>query len=190
MHFIYAYIPLALVLPQCQALSIRAFPHAITQVSSGGVPTKCTDLEADLDAECWSALNLPEYLTGWNKTTPTCKDNSGDFDKCCKVEEPWANCFLRLASGVADACHHPVASNATCPIDVRVNTTHVDESAAPKARYILRTIQKIDDFFLFYSECRFHSIARERGEIHLRCSITRLPQPIPRIFHRFPRRAI
>ena len=156
MHFIYAHISLALIiLPRFQALSIRSSSNAVAPRSNGGIPTKCTDLKADLYAECWSALNLPEYLTGWNKTTPTCKNNSDDISNCCKVDEPWANCFLRLASGVTDACYHPVASNATCPIDVRINTTHLDKSAAPKARYVLGTIENIDNFFQLYSTGTF-----------------------------------
>jgi len=62
----------------------------------------CEDTAAAFDSSCWDTLNIAKFLndpvTGWKKTTPTCTA-TGSGATCCRADEPWSTCFLRLYCG-------------------------------------------------------------------------------------------
>lgn len=116
----------------------------------------CTDPRALFDGSCWATLNLTYYLNKWNHTTPTCptsvnitKDDEGsvegihdyseyDGSSCCKLNEPWTTCFLRVAAG-RPASDCSVINTQSCHYDL----TATDSTLAPEVRYILKTIYGI-----------------------------------------------
>lgn len=67
----------------------------------------CTDLKAAFNSRCWAELGLTSYLTdpvtGWNHTARLCGSGASaendDGADCCKSNEAWTTCFLRLAHG-------------------------------------------------------------------------------------------
>ncbi len=67
----------------------------------------CTDLKAAFDSRCWAELDLTAYLTdpvtGWNQTVRRCNTadtaQNDDGADCCKPNEAWTTCFLRLGHG-------------------------------------------------------------------------------------------
>ena len=104
----------------------------------------CDDLSADFDESCWATLGLSDYLldpvTGWNVTTRRCStvddglDNDGS--DCCKIDEPWAKCFLHLAHGWAGMDCSEINAQM-CTWDPKMA---VHPSIAPKVRYVMRNI--------------------------------------------------
>ena len=51
---------------------------------------------ANISATCWNQLEIPTYLTQWAAAHPTCNTAANETD-CCNSEEPWSECFIRLA---------------------------------------------------------------------------------------------
>ena len=124
---LYPFHPLLLILGQASALALEQSKIAMNPKPIGGtyVPS-CTNLNAAYSRRCWGALNLTDFLTnpvhGWNATTPTCTDPSTSGVSCCEPTEGWATCFLRIASGVDDACYNVCISGSKsciCVLSVR-----------------------------------------------------------------------
>ena len=93
--------PLPTLLASSIITTALAFPHHNPDASSLEPRSiNCTDLGAPLDASCWATLDLSDWLTNWNNTTPTCTQDQ-DGAACCLVGEAWNRCFLRLAHGSA-----------------------------------------------------------------------------------------
>ena len=99
----------------------------------------CTDLGANFDSSCWITLGLSGYLsypeTGWMYTTPNCtEDQSGA--NCCKPDQPWSTCYLRLAHGYSGQDCSKINPTA-CTWDP---TLAVDPKIAAEVRYVSRNI--------------------------------------------------
>ena len=118
----------------------------------------CTDLTADYEPECWDQLDIPDYLNnpklGWNVTTPSCStssSSSNDAKTCCLVDEAWSTCFIRLATGKAGIDCTMIDSQKECflPNLPSISPT-LDPAIAAKARYVLRNIYSINNFFTLY----------------------------------------
>lgn len=58
--------------------------------------SQCRTAPAVFNETCWDTLNMTNWLTEWS--LPTC--NSSDVANCCRSTETWANCFLRVETGV------------------------------------------------------------------------------------------
>ena len=124
-----------------------SFPEVETRATS-----ICTDLNAERTAGCWDELNIPDYIVGWNLTTPTCAASGGDGSNCCEPQEPWTTCFLRLAYGHAGSdCSDINPQNCNlAPV-----SPDLDPSIAPKAAYVVQNIVTINSVFVLYVDGEF-----------------------------------
>ena len=118
-------------------------------------PVNCTDVSpsAGYNSSCWDQLKVPSYLTEWQATTPTCMVGSTSNTVCCKVTEYWANCFLRLATGVTGGdCS--VLGAPSCNYSAEINPSLLSSPTAPQIRYVVREIIAINEFFDVYYGAR------------------------------------
>lgn len=102
----------------------------------------CTDPRADLESSCWTTLHIPQYLTSWIKTTPTCGIHDNDRN-CCKADEAWSTCFLRLAHGRPGGDCTQISSEK-CSWDPSL-ASDLAPSIAPQVRYVLRNVYTINN---------------------------------------------
>ena len=112
----------------------------------------CEDEKANFDASCWDTLKLTDWLTGWNAYTPICTDDRSDprmdGSGCCRQDEGWARCFLRLARGTNDQdC--TVINDQKCASDIEVDPS-LPKDIMPQVRYIQKNIHEINNFFSNY----------------------------------------
>lgn len=103
----------------------------------------CSDLNpaAVFDSSCWAALDLSEWLnnpkTGWHATTPVCT-GSEDGSNCCKSNEAWTTCFLRLAhNNPSYDCSQ--INPQSCPDDATLSP-YLSPSIVPQTRYVVKNI--------------------------------------------------
>lgn len=102
----------------------------------------CTDLGASFDARCWNDLNLTTYLFNWNATTRVCDEvqsaADNDGSNCCKPDEPWTTCYLRLAHGSpGQDCSqiNPQMCTYSSLMD-----PYMDPSIKPEVQYVMKNI--------------------------------------------------
>ena len=49
------------------------------------------------NASCWSTLDMANWMTSWNVSTTICTATQSLTTPCqCRLDEPWATCFMRL----------------------------------------------------------------------------------------------
>ena len=49
------------------------------------------------DPSCWDTLKMADWMTGWNTSTTICTATQSVLTPCqCRMNEPWATCFMRL----------------------------------------------------------------------------------------------
>lgn len=112
-------------------------------------------LQKHLNAACWNQLDLPSYLTGWNKTTPTCPNDSSNDADCCRGGEAWASCFQRLATGTPESCQMGTLNDITVCFDKpRALRSSLGPKIVDQVGYGLQTIQNINTFFADYGSGR------------------------------------
>ena len=137
------------------AISLTAAIPQETGLTQASKPVNCTDVSpsAGYNSSCWDQLNVPSYLTEWQATTPTCMASSTSNNVCCKVTEYWANCFLRLATGVTGGdCS--VVGGPSCNYSAEINPSLRSSPTAPQIRYVVREIIAINAFFDAYYGAR------------------------------------
>ena len=137
------------------AFSLTSAIPQETSLTQAPKPVNCTDVSpsAGYNSSCWDQLNVPSYLTEWQATTPTCMAGSTSNKVCCKIKEYWANCFLRLATGVTGGdCS--VLGGPSCNYSATINPSLLSSPTAPQIRYVLREIVAINQFFDAYYGAR------------------------------------
>lgn len=46
---------------------------------------------------CWDTLDMTDWMTKWNTSTTICTATQSVLTPCqCRIDEPWATCFMRL----------------------------------------------------------------------------------------------
>lgn len=121
-------------------------------------PINCTyaAYQENANAACWNQLDLTSYLTGWNKTTPTCFNESSNDADCCRGGEVWASCFQRLATGTPESCQIGSLHDMTICYDRSLGLrTSLGPNIVDQVVYAHGTIQNINDFFFVYEESKF-----------------------------------
>lgn len=121
----------------------------------------CTDPYAFFFSECWGILNIQDYLidpeTGWIATTRICQDSGGRNEdnngaNCCRKDEPWSTCYLRLAIPGSD---HDCTSTSVDRCDAAmIQGIKVDPSIHPYVRYTVKNIYGMLVFFAVSPLCR------------------------------------
>lgn len=163
------------VLPFVLASSTIATPalsqYRTRRAVSPQSPIDCTKPEETPNVACWDQLSLTEYLTdpvhGWIKTTPTCTTVGSDNADCCRPEELWASCFLRLATGSQQSCDiGSMAERSQCfnlPTSLR---PEIGPAIVNQVGYVLRTIRDVARFFSNYdsSKCNTHGPTLSLGQ--------------------------
>ncbi|KAM0805032.1 hypothetical protein BDR22DRAFT_481518 [Usnea florida] len=49
------------------------------------------------NASCWGTLDMANWMTSWNASTTICNATQSVSTPCqCRLNEPWATCFMRL----------------------------------------------------------------------------------------------
>ena len=49
------------------------------------------------DPSCWDTLEMEDWMTNWNTSTTICTATQSVLTPCqCRIDEPWATCFMRL----------------------------------------------------------------------------------------------
>lgn len=111
----------------------------------------CTNPYALFFTECWTILNIHDYLvapgTGWINTVRTCQDKGGnswdnDGSNCCVKNEPWSTCFLRLA--IPGSNHDCTSASGGRCSDSMVDDINVAEVIHPYVRYTVKNIYGTD----------------------------------------------
>ena len=141
-------LPLIFAVSAC-LLFVRASPIS-TDSDIGNLEIRqtadCNNTRSVASTTCWDELDIPDYLSGWNRTTPMCAA-SDDGHNCCQPEEPWSKCFLRLAYG-------NTGSDCTQINPQRCSLNRLspglDPSIASKVRYIVQNIVNINKVFASY----------------------------------------
>ena len=52
------------------------------------------------DSSCWRILNLSDWLSNWNSTTPPCVTETDTSARCRAAGEAWTTTFLRIAQNI------------------------------------------------------------------------------------------
>ncbi len=112
----------------------------VTQPYLRGRQADCTDRTKGFDSTCWGAssgLGLSAWLTNWNATTPVCTTPAQNG--CCKPNEVWANCFVRLGTNglVTEDCS---IINKACASEPTYAEEPVSSIIAPEVYYIIHNI--------------------------------------------------
>lgn len=111
------------------------------------VPVACSNALDDLSSSCWQTLKVGDYLTRWNKTTPTCDAAHGDGKGCCSPDESWANCFLRLGTGIAGYDCTSISRSPFCPVNVQKVDPNLGQDIKAQVSFVLRTIFSVRLYF-------------------------------------------
>ena len=128
----------------CGIICLFAFPSIsaspIAQSSFNRRQADCTDRTKGFDSTCWAAapgLGLSTWLANWNATTPVCTTPAQE--SCCKEDELWANCFIRLGTNglVTDDCS---VINKACASEPTYAEEPVAPVIAPEVYYIIHNI--------------------------------------------------
>lgn len=49
------------------------------------------------DPSCWDTLDMTDWMSKWNTSTTICTATQSVLTPCqCRIDEPWAICFMRL----------------------------------------------------------------------------------------------
>ena len=63
-------------------------------ISTDGATTTVSQFP---DSSCWDTLDMTDWMTDWNTSTTICTVPQSVLTPCqCRIDEPWATCFMRL----------------------------------------------------------------------------------------------
>ena len=49
------------------------------------------------NTSCWGTLDMANWMTSWNASTTICTATQSVLTPCqCRLDEPWATCFMQL----------------------------------------------------------------------------------------------
>ena len=128
-------IMLSLVLILSPAL-MSAFPTPDADPSSSGCTS--TNPEAFYDGACWAELGLSDWLNNWH-APKTCEPSDNGVG-CCKPNEEWSTCFLRLGKGDSGLNCTQINTNTNDCTYEKGLATELDPSIYAQVRYITKTI--------------------------------------------------
>ena len=93
------------------------------------------------DPSCWDTLGMTDWMKTWNATTVVCTAAQSHLAACqCRIDEPWATCFMRLT----------YATNKTAKYGC-MDVTTPDNCTAPTPRNVVPGPAEI--FYGAYSVC-------------------------------------
>lgn len=149
----YNYIRLAAVALACLSFASTSPVYADAHFSTlqARQAADCLNLQAPQNYSCWDQLDITDYLTSWNVTTPVCStSNAGNGSNCCVASEPWSTCFLRLATGSSglDCTSLINSSPINNPCLPGPTSSTLPPDIAAKASYVVSSLASIFEVFL------------------------------------------
>lgn len=79
---------------RAQKQAVAACQNLTSSVSDGENTTTTLSFP---NASCWSTLDMANWMTTWNASTTICTATQEALTLCqCRLDEPWATCFMRL----------------------------------------------------------------------------------------------
>ena len=73
--------------------AIAACQNLTSTVSNDGTTTS----SQFPNPSCWDTLGMTDWMTDWNTSTTICTATPKVLTQCqCRIDEPWATCFMRL----------------------------------------------------------------------------------------------
>ena len=96
----------------------------------------CQDPNAGIDPSCWDLLDLTNFVTNWNKTTPVCPPGP-TTGKCCGTTEAWTTCFLRMNQPESGSDCTTISS---CAFSSSLRTIPNDSRMTAQAHYVVFNI--------------------------------------------------
>lgn len=111
------------------------FPYLSSRQTNDTIDCHDLNPETLYDASCWAKLDLTNFLNKW-RAPKVC--NSGV--NCCKPNEEWSTCFLRLGKADSGLNCTIIASNTNDFAYNGVLAGDLDPSIKAQVRYITGTI--------------------------------------------------
>lgn len=103
--------------------------------------TACTNTPQNFDESCWDGLGLSQWLAGWS--LPTCADGQingkGDASNCCKSDDNWSHCFLRVAVG-EDLYNCTQFNTGSCAQVPQILSNTLNSTIVPQVWYVVKNI--------------------------------------------------
>lgn len=79
---------------QQEAVAVAACRNITSSNTDDGTTTTILPFP---DPSCWDTLKMTDWMTNWNTSTTICTATQSVLTPCqCRIDEPWATCFMRL----------------------------------------------------------------------------------------------
>lgn len=79
---------------RAQQKAVAACQNLTTSTTNDGTTTTILPFP---DPSCWVTLGMTDWMKNWNTSTTICTATQSVLTPCqCRIDEPWATCFMRL----------------------------------------------------------------------------------------------
>lgn len=128
--------------------AIASSHHEYRQLSA------CANPEAPLLNNCWDVLDIPHYLSEWQKTVPVCQGLEYT-DSCCVPGEAWSLCFLRLGweKGPSDCLEISETDLGPCQFPAGSVRSQIPRDTVQQVKYVTANIVNIHGLFQSLYQC-------------------------------------
>ena len=115
----------------------------------------CADPEAPLLKPCWNVLDIPDYLSEWQKNVAVCPELEYT-NGCCILGEPWSSCFLRLGWEKAPSGCLGVSETdlEACQFPTGTVRSDIPRDTVQKVKYVTANIVNIHRLFQSLYQCK------------------------------------
>lgn len=127
----------------------------------------CAEPEAPLLNACWEVLDIPTYLSEWQKTVRVCPGLEYT-NSCCVREEPWSLCFLRLGweQAPGDCVGIFETDPGRCQFPTGSVRSQIPRNTVQKVKYVTANIVNIHGLFQSLYQCKLITlVGRVEAEI-------------------------
>ena len=99
---------------RAQQEAIAACQNLTSSATNDGTTTTILPVP---NPSCWVTLDMSDWMTKWNTSTTICTATQSVLTPCqCRIDEPWATCFMRLTYENNRTASY-VCTNLTTPED-------------------------------------------------------------------------
>ena len=79
--------------PRVQQRDVAACEDLTSSTTSDGTTITTSSFP---DSSCWDTLDMTDWMKRWNATTVVCTAQKFRAPCQCRIDEPWATCFMQL----------------------------------------------------------------------------------------------
>ena len=114
----------------------------------------CADPEAPLLKPCWDVLDIPSYLSEWQKNVAVCPELEYT-NGCCILGEPWSSCFLRLGWEKAPSGCLGVSETdlGACQFPTGTVRSDIPRDTVQQVKYVTANIVNVHGLFQSLYKC-------------------------------------